>query len=159
MNEEQNKYELLGKTLTAFPTLELRHSDTYSEVVPKIFFLLTTFFKINSKHLNSEGLFRVNGDRQKIEELSVHLQLGNFSILDKFKDCPNEVANFMKEILRSLEHPVCPFEKYPEFRDLSKLLAPQQKLQAVVMLLRELPDINRCTLLYLARFFNEVSTY
>lgn len=27
------------------------------------------------------------------------------------------------------------------------------------MLLRDLPDINRSTLLYLARFFNDVSTY
>jgi hypothetical protein len=79
--------------------------------------------------------------------------------LDKFKDCPNEVANFMKEILRSLEQPVCPFEKYPEFRDLPKLMSPQKKLESIVTLLRDLPDINRVTLLYLARFFNEVSTY
>ena len=79
--------------------------------------------------------------------------------MDKFKDCPNEVANFMKEILRSLEQPVCPFEKYPEFRDLPKLMSPQKKLESVVVLLRDLPDINRVTLLYLARFFNKVSTY
>ena len=72
-DEESNKFELLGRTLNTFPTLEIKYSDEHSEILPKIFFLLTTFFKINEKHLKSEGLFRVNGDRQKIDELSVHL--------------------------------------------------------------------------------------
>jgi hypothetical protein len=56
--------------------------------------------------------------------LSIHLQLGDFSILKKYNEKPNEIANFLKEILRELTEPVCPFEKYPDFRDLSKTLSP-----------------------------------
>lgn len=87
------------------------------------------------------------------------MQLGDFSILDKFKENPNEIANFLKEILRELTQPVCPFDKYPDFRDLSKHLSPQQKLDNIVTLLRDLPPLNRTTLLYLARFFHKVSTF
>jgi hypothetical protein len=65
----------------------------------------------------------------------------------------------MKEILRELQEPICPFEKYEEFRDLSKLLTPSQKLDQIVALLRDLPELNRNTLLYLARFFWEVQTH
>jgi len=65
------------------------------------------------KHLDNQGLFRINGDRTLIEELSIHLQLGDFSILKGLTEKPNEVANFLKEILRELTEPVIPFEKYP----------------------------------------------
>jgi hypothetical protein len=61
--------------------------------------------------------------------------------------------------LRELTEPVCPFEKYPDFRDINKLLSPSQKLDLIVTLLRDLPELNRSTLLYLARFFNKVSSY
>ena len=70
---EVNKFELIGMPLNSFPTVQINYSETYSEVIPKVIFLLTTFFMVNQKHLDQEGLFRVNGNRQKIEELSVHL--------------------------------------------------------------------------------------
>jgi len=120
---------------------------------------LTTFFRLNSEHFKKQGIFRVNGDRSVIEELGIHLGLGDFSILKRFVDRPNEVANFLKEILRELTEPVCPFENYEFFRDLERNLNPDQKLRKVVQLLRELPDLNRSTLIYLARFFHEVSTH
>lgn len=87
------------------------------------------------------------------------MQLGNFSILKSFIDRPNEVANFLKEILRELTEPVIPFDKYPQFRDLEKTLTPQQRLKRIVMMLRDLPEINRSTLLYVARFFHSVSLH
>lgn len=93
--------------------------------MPKIVFLLTSYFRINKEHFKRQGLFRVNGDRSKIEELSIHLQLGDFSILKRSIEKPNEVANFLKEILRELTAPVCPFENYANFRDLPKNLTPQ----------------------------------
>jgi len=67
----------------------------------------------------------VNGDRSIIEELSIHLQLGDFSVLKRFVDKPNEVANFLKEILREMTESVCPFTNYPQFRDLGKNLKPE----------------------------------
>ena len=48
---------------------------------------------MHSHHFEAKGIFRVNGDRSIIEEISTHMQLGDFSILDKFKENPNEIAN------------------------------------------------------------------
>lgn len=120
-----NRFELLGRALNSLVLVRINYADGYKEDVPKALFLLTTFFLVHPEHFEKQGLFRVNGDRSKIEELSIHMQLGDFSILSKFQNNPNEVANFLKEILRELTEPVCPFEKYPDFRDINKLLGPQ----------------------------------
>lgn len=157
--QETNIYELLGRPLNCLQRVTVRYENDYKEEIPKIVFLLTTFFRVNKQHFEKQGLFRVNGDRSIIEELSIHLQLGDFSILNRFVEKPNEVANFLKEILRELTAPVCPFANYTSFRDLPKNLTPQQKLSEIVTLLRDLPELNRATLLYLARFFHEVSTH
>lgn len=101
----------------------------------------------------------MNGDRQKIEELSIYLSMGDFSILKKFEDCPNEVANFLKELLRELSEPICPYNKYTSFRDIQKNTQPGQKLEEIIALVRDLPVLNRSTLIYLARFFKRVSEF
>lgn len=69
------------------------------------------------------------------------------------------MANFLKEIMRELTEPVVPFENYPAFRDLPKSLKPEDKVEYIVRELRSLPELNRSTLLYLARFFTEVATH
>ena len=120
-------------------------------------FLLTQYFLENPEHLDREGLFRVNGEKQSINKLATHLQLGHFAILNDYKSSPNEVANFLKEILRELTDPVCTFAKYECFRDIPKSYTPEQKLSEVVFLLRNLPELNRSTLIFLARFFMRLS--
>jgi len=82
------------------------------------------YFENKPQHFASEGIFRVNGERAKIEELSIYLTMGDFSILQKYEDSPNEVANFMKELIRELREPVCPFNKYPSFRDIERSCSP-----------------------------------
>jgi hypothetical protein len=142
------------------PTIKLQHVDgKYLEEIPLVIFLLTTFFESRPEHFTREGLFRVNGDKQKIEELSIYLSMGDFSILKKFEDCPNEVANFLKELLRELREPICPFNKYTSFRDIQKNSQPGQKLEEIIALLRDLPPLNRSTLIYLSRFFKRVSEF
>lgn len=125
VNTEANKFELLGRPLQCLPRVRIDMTENYKEEIPKIVFLLTTYFRVNKAHFKRQGLFRVNGDRSVIEELSIHLQLGDFSVLKRFVEKPNEVANFLKEILRELTEPVCPFENYPAFRDLGKNLKPE----------------------------------
>jgi hypothetical protein len=44
--------------------------------------------------------------------------------LSTLGDYPHEVANFLKEVLRELSEPVCPYANYPKFRDLNKMLSP-----------------------------------
>jgi hypothetical protein len=85
--------------------------------------------------------------------------LGNFGILKNYTNSPNEVANFLKEILRELVEPVCPFSQYERFRDISKTLTQEQKLAKIIDLLQGLEELNRSTLIYLARFFKKVSEH
>ena len=66
-------FELLGRPLSCLQRVTIRYADDYKEEIPKIVFLLTTFFRVNSEHFKKQGLFRVNGDRSIIEELSIHL--------------------------------------------------------------------------------------
>lgn len=84
--QDVNRFELLGRPLQSLTLVRINYADGYKEDVPKALFLLTTFFLVHPEHLERQGLFRVNGDRSKIEELSIHMQLGDFSILSKFKD-------------------------------------------------------------------------
>lgn len=53
--------------------VRINYEDGYKEDVPKAVFLLTTYFLVHPQHLEKQGLFRVNGDRSKIEELSIHM--------------------------------------------------------------------------------------
>lgn len=45
---DSNKFELIGMPLHSFPTVQINYAKGYKEVIPKIFFLLTTFFRVNS---------------------------------------------------------------------------------------------------------------
>jgi hypothetical protein len=118
--------------------------------------LLTSFFENHPEHFKREGLFRINGERAKIKALDIHLSLGDYSVLKRYGDCPNEVANYLKEILRELAEPLCPPDKYEQFRDIPKGLSPEQKLEKIVDLMYGMPELNRTSILYLARFFNKV---
>jgi len=73
-DEQASKYELLGRPLNALLRVTVQYENSeYREEIPKIVFILTTFFRINKEHFLRQGLFRVNGDRSVIEELSIHL--------------------------------------------------------------------------------------
>lgn len=94
--------------------------ESGKQEIPVVFFLLTQFFYTNPKHFEEEGLFRKNGDSVNINEISIHLSRGNFSILQEVADKPHDIANFLKQILRELAEPICPFNLYTKFRDMEK---------------------------------------
>ena len=53
MNGDTNKFEVLGRPLCSLPTVRINYKDGYKEDIPKIVFLLTTYFLENSKHFTS----------------------------------------------------------------------------------------------------------
>lgn len=83
----------------------------------------------------------------------------DFYKLRMMADNANEVANFLKEMLREMVEPVCPFALYPRFRDMEAGLKAEDRLDAIIEILQLMPVLNRNTLLYLARFFQKISTY
>jgi hypothetical protein len=71
--DDVNKFELLGRTLESLQVVTINYADGYKEEIPKCVFLLTQFFFVHKEHLESQGIFRINGDRTQIEELSIHM--------------------------------------------------------------------------------------
>ena len=63
----------MGRSLDSLPMVKIRFEDGHIEEIPQILFLLTMFYETNEDHFKHEGLFRVNGDRNEIEKLSIHL--------------------------------------------------------------------------------------
>jgi hypothetical protein len=55
-----------------------------------------------------------------------------------------------------LAEPLCPYDKYEQFRDIPKGFSREQKLEKIIDLLRSMPEINRDTILYLGRFFDKI---
>lgn len=104
--------DVIGKHIYEFKRKE-------NEYVPEIFILLITFFEVNAELLKTEGLFRVAASLDKIDELQIHLQLGNYYILTQMVNDPHAVANYLKRVLKYMGEPLCTFKLYPMFRDLS----------------------------------------
>ena len=95
----------MGKHLYEFKRKE-------EDDVPEIFILLIKFFDDNPELLKTEGLFRLAGDIEKIEELSIHMSMGNYFFLTKLNNAPHVVACYLKKILRQMGEPLCTFKLY-----------------------------------------------
>ena len=74
-------------------------------------------------------------------------------------DKPHDIANFLKQILRELAEPICPFNLYSKFRDMEKTDSREEKLNELAEYLLMMPLLNRTTLLYIVSFFRKVATY
>ena len=104
-------------------------------------------------------MFRKNGDSASINELSIHLSQGNFSVLQDLAEKPHDIANFLKQILRELAEPICPFNLYPKVRDMIITDSREDKLNELAEYLMLMPLLNRNTLLFIVRFFRKVAVY
>jgi RhoGAP domain len=59
------------------------------------------------------------GDIEQMEELQVHMSMGNYYYLTQLTDQPHVVACFLKKVLRCMGEPLCTYELYHYFRGLS----------------------------------------
>ena len=62
-----------------------------------------------------KGIFRLNGDLRKQDELKKHLSLANWDILLDYGHKPIEISAFYKHFLSELTEPVIPFLNYAAF--------------------------------------------
>jgi len=49
--------------------------------VPEIFILLVTFFEVQPHLMKTEGIFRKAASLDKLDEIHIHLTMGNFFYL------------------------------------------------------------------------------
>jgi hypothetical protein len=71
--------DVIGKHLYEFKQPPGANPD--QEDVPVIFVLLVSYFEVQPHLLKTEGLFRIAASLDKIDEMQVHLSMGNYSYL------------------------------------------------------------------------------
>jgi hypothetical protein len=64
-------YDVIGKHIYEFK----RSSE---DDVPEIFILLVSFFEVHPYLLETEGIFRITSSIDKIDELQLHMVMGNY---------------------------------------------------------------------------------
>ena len=118
--------------------------------------LLVSYFGVQPDLMKTEGLFRIAASLDKLDELQVHLTMGNYYYLTQLKDDPHVVANFLKKVLKYMGEPLCTFALYSRFRDLSDTPVAQRgaKLKEICALL---PPVNRNVFIFIIKFFLKVT--
>jgi hypothetical protein len=111
----------MGKSLKEFE-LCVGH-DLQS--VPQIFHLLVGYFQHNPETLKTVGLFRIAAKDQDVQRLETHLSMGNYHRLTHIKN-PHVVSNYWKIMMREMSEPICPFDHYPKFMELTPIPADQR---------------------------------
>ena len=72
--------------------------------------------------MKTEGLFRKAASLDKLDELHIHLTMGNFYYLTQLSEEPHVVANYLKKVLKNMGEPLCTYSLYSKFRDLSGII-------------------------------------
>lgn len=87
--------------------------------MPEIFILLVTFFEQNPEIMKTEGLFRISASLDRVDDLQIHIQMGNYYKLRLMNEDPHVVSNFLKKVLKFMGEPLATYRLYHKFRDLS----------------------------------------
>eukprot|EP01133_Synstelium_polycarpum_P000060 gene60-81_t len=107
---------------------------------------------------SEEGIFRIPGKGQTIQEIKKAYNEGQSDILSKFSSPDiHTVAGVLKLYLRELPEPLFIWRYYSTF---IKVVRNQESLQRVLhlrMLVYGLPKVNRDLVLYLMSFLNRIS--
>jgi RhoGAP domain len=117
---------------------------------------LIAHFELYPELLKTEGLFRIAASLDKIDELQMHVIMGNYFFLTKLTNEPHVVANFLKKVLKYMGEPLCTFRLYSRFRDLQDIAKPAERKHKLREVCSELPLINRNVFVFIIRFFNKV---
>lgn len=145
---------MLGKHLYEFKQVPGANADM--EDVPEIFVLLVSYFEVQPHLLKTEGLFRIAASLDKIDELQVHMTMGNYSYLTQLTSEPHVPANFLKKVLKHMGEPLCSYDLYGRFRDLQDIQDQEVKLNRLKEICSMLPKINRNVFIFIIKFFRKV---
>jgi hypothetical protein len=62
----------------------------------------------------------MGGAKDEIEELQVHINLGNYYYITDENIGPHIVANFFKKVLNCMSEPLCTYRLYYKFREVGE---------------------------------------
>ncbi|KAJ3424877.1 rho gtpase-activating protein 68f [Anaeramoeba flamelloides] len=107
--------------------------------------------KIEEQYLNEEGLFRISGNQNGIQELRSHFnKVGTFSFEDYKK--PHIMTGLLKLFFRELKEPLFTFKLFEEWNK-------AKTVNVIVSLIKKLPIEHQCTLKHLISFLKQVNEH
>lgn len=68
------------------------------------------------------------------------------------------VSNYWKKLMREMQDPICPFELYDSYMELTNIV-PERRIYKLKSLIKQLPELNRATLQFIIHFMREVVQY
>ncbi|KAF6727113.1 N-chimaerin [Oryzias melastigma] len=115
--------------------------------------------EIESRGLKSEGLYRISGFSDSVEEVKTGFDKDGekTDISVKAYEDINIITSALKLYLRDLPVPVISYDSYPRFIEAAKLTEPEKKLEAFREALALLPLSHRETLKYLMAHLKRVT--
>ena len=90
----------------------------------------------------------------QVRELELHMCQDNYYYLESITNC-HIVSNYWKKMMREMQDPICPFDQYDAYMELSTI-APERRLFKLKSLLSKLPPQNLNTLKFIIEFCREV---
>nr|XP_029496876.1 rho GTPase-activating protein 22-like [Oncorhynchus nerka] len=149
---------IFGQHLEETMQCESGCGSSSKTVVPLLVHQCVCF--IHQHGLTEEGLFRIPGQTNHVQELQDAFDCGEKPLFDSNTDV-HTVASLLKLYLRELPEPVVPFNKYTEFLFTAQLLT-KDKEEGIFELgrqVRTLPQVNYNLLKYICRFLDEVQSH
>eukprot|EP01091_Cochliopodium_minus_P009974 TRINITY_DN2579_c3_g2_i2.p1 TRINITY_DN2579_c3_g2~~TRINITY_DN2579_c3_g2_i2.p1 ORF type:complete len:425 (-),score=119.83 TRINITY_DN2579_c3_g2_i2:173-1447(-) len=112
----------------------------------------------NAKNnLETEGLFRVPGDTQKMKDIEKQLQLGTFTKLDESVG-QHTSASLLKHFFRELPDPLFTFANNHAFTDTIKL-SNEEFSKENIKLINTLSFAHRLVIITILPFLKEISSF
>uniref|UniRef100_A0A8C4TE29 Beta-chimaerin n=1 Tax=Erpetoichthys calabaricus TaxID=27687 RepID=A0A8C4TE29_ERPCA len=116
--------------------------------------------EIEERGLNSEGLYRVSGFTEHIEDVKMSFDRDGDKAdisADTYADI-NIITGALKLYFRELPIPVITYDAYPKFIEAAKITNPESRLEAINEALLLLPPAHYETLRYLMTHLKKVTT-
>lgn len=112
-----------------------------NQEVPVVFLKLVDYMIEKNAH-EYEGIFRISGNQEQVENMINEFENGKDVDLSKYKDL-NCHAAVLKQYLRSLPNPLLTYELYPEFMKLLTIESEEERVKEIKRLVELLPECNR----------------
>lgn len=144
---EEDAPKLYGSTLEGCMALQRETHPSMS--VPRIVAVLCDAL-VAGDCGSVDGLFRVSADASQVSELKRHLDVQRYDAVSGIKDV-HVLTNALKMWVRDLADPLIPMARYDE------AISVAGDGPSALELCRALPEPYSATLMYLMRFFKELT--
>ncbi|XP_076305533.1 uncharacterized protein LOC143222648 isoform X2 [Tachypleus tridentatus] len=107
--------------------------------------------------MDEEGIFRIGGSVSKVKKLKNSFDAGIVVDMSEYSRDPHTVAGALKSYLRELPEPLLTFDLYDEWMNAAKTADSEMKIQALQVVLQQLPEAYYKNLRYVIKFLAKLA--